>query len=211
MSTCRLRRFAIADALPAGSIETRWWMESIAKQSDGTFDLTFFTPGGVRSVTADHVILTLPFSVLRGLDYRRAGFDTLKNTAIQDLGYGTNSKLIVQCTKRLWDEHGSWGKGDGSMYTDLFFQNAWDSSRGIPGKAGVLVAFMGGSAGLSLDGAHTPFANAETSPKVAMYARQFCEPQIIPGRELIPCGMGVPRYRRRGKHPIYSAVTLAGK
>jgi monoamine oxidase len=165
--------FAIAEALPADSIETRWWMESIAKQSDGTFELTFFTPCGVRNVTADHVILTIPFSVLRGLDYRRAGFDALKNTAIQQLGYGTNSKLIVQCTQRLWDGHGPWGKGDGSMYTDLFFQNAWDSSRGIPGKAGVLVAFMGGSAGLSLDGAHTPFASAETSPNVAMYARQF--------------------------------------
>ena len=165
--------FAIAQALPEHSIKTSWWMESIVKQPDGTFGLTFFTPHSVRYVTADHVILTLPFSVLRGLDYRRAGFDALKHTAIEHLGYGTNSKLIVQCTKRLWDEHGPWGKGDGSMYTDLFFQNAWDSSRGIPGKAGVLVAFMGGSAGLSLNEANTPFASAETSPHVAMYARQF--------------------------------------
>jgi len=165
--------FAIAKALPAHSIETRWWMESIVKHSDGTFGLTFFTPGGVRFVTADHVILTLPFSVLRWLDYRRAGFDKLKDMAIQNLGYGTNSKLVVQCKKRLWDEQGPWGKGDGSIYTDLSFQNAWDSSRGIPGRAGVLVAFMGGSAGLSLNGAHAPFANAETSPHVAMYVKEF--------------------------------------
>jgi monoamine oxidase len=164
---------SIAQALPEHTIKTRWWMESIAKLSDGRFGLTFFTPGGPRYVTADHVILTIPFSVLRGLDYRRAGFDALKNTAIQHLGYGTNSKLIVQCTKRLWNQHGPWGKGDGSMYTDLYVQNAWDSSRGIPGKAGVLVAFMGGSAGLSLNGAHTPFADVETSPIVAKYAEQF--------------------------------------
>jgi monoamine oxidase len=167
--------FAIAKALPKQSIETGWWMESIAKQSDGTFGLTFFTPHGIRYAIADHVILTIPFSVLRGLDYRRAGFDALKDTAIQHLGYGTNSKLIVQCTKRLWNEHGPWGEGDGSMYTDLFFQNAWDSSRGIPGNAGVLVAFMGGSVGLSLDGAHTPFASAETSLQVAKYAREFLQ------------------------------------
>jgi monoamine oxidase len=165
--------FAIAEALHKESIETEWWMESIAKQSDGTFGLTFFTPHGIRYVTADHVILTIPFGVLRGLDYRHAGFDTRKDTAIQHLGYGTNSKLMVQCTNRLWDEHGPWGKGDGSIYTDLFFQNAWDSSRGIPGKAGVLVGFMGGAAGLALDAAHTPFASAETSPEVAMYAKHF--------------------------------------
>jgi monoamine oxidase len=105
---------AIADALPRHSIETNWWMESIAKQSDGSFGLTFFTPDGVRYVTADHVILTMPFSVLRWLDTRRAGFDALKHTAIQNLGYGTNSKLIVQCNKRLWDERGPWAKEGGA-------------------------------------------------------------------------------------------------
>jgi monoamine oxidase len=164
---------AIAEALPMHSIKTGWWMEAIAKHSDGTFGLTFVTPGGMRYVTADHVILTVPFSVLRRLDYHKAEFDALKQTAIRELGYGTNSKLMVQCTERLWNGHGPWGQGDGSMYTDLFFQNAWDSSRGIPGKAGVLVAFMGGSAGLSLDGAHVPFATAETSPQVRRYAREF--------------------------------------
>ena len=165
--------FAIAKALPKDSIETEWWMESIAKRSDGTYALTFLTPHGVRYINADHVILTIPFSVLRGLDYRNAGFDIRKTTNIEQLGYGTNSKLMVQCKQRLWDEHGPWGKGDGSIYTDLFFQNAWDSSRGIPGNAGVLVAFMGGSAGLSLGGARNPFESAETSPEVTKYAQQF--------------------------------------
>lgn len=65
--------FAIAKGLPNESIKTEWWMESIAKQSDGTFALTFFTPHGTRYVKADHVILTIPFSVLRGLDYRKGG------------------------------------------------------------------------------------------------------------------------------------------
>ncbi len=148
-------------------------MESIARLSDGTYGITFDTHQVTRYVTADHVVVTIPFSVLRGLDYRRAGFDALKHTAIQHLGNGTNSKLIVQCTRRLWDERSPWGKGDGSMYTDLYFQNSWDSSRGIPGKAGVLVAFMGGSTGLSLGGECTPFATTESSPTVAEYARQF--------------------------------------
>ncbi len=166
---------AIAAALPSGSIETGWWMESIRLNPDGTYRLTFSTPDGVQSITADEVILTLPFSVLRGLDFSKAGFDRLKQIAINQLGYGTNSKLIIQCSKRLWDHHGPWGIGDGNIYTDLYFQNTWDSSRGIPGEAGVLVAFMGGSSGLSLGDAATPFASAASSPQVVAYAEQLLQ------------------------------------
>ena len=44
--------------------------------------MTFATPGGTQTVTADHVILCMSFSVLRTLDYTAAGFDKLKKTAI---------------------------------------------------------------------------------------------------------------------------------
>jgi monoamine oxidase len=171
---------AIAAELPPGSIKTGWWMESIRNRADGTFALTFSTRGGVRCVTADHVILTLPFSVLRGLDYQKAGFDALKRTAIEQLGYGTNSKLTLQCSERLWNESGPWGLGDGNIYTDLYFQNTWDASRGIPGQAGLLVAYMGGSAGLSLGGAARPFADADSSQAVVRYARNFLNAAKLP-------------------------------
>jgi monoamine oxidase len=116
------------------------------------------------------VILTLPFSVLRGLDYQEAGFHPLKDIAIQELGYGTNSTIILQFGERLWDGKGPWGIGDGTVYTDLFFQNSWDSSRGIAGSAGVLVNFMGGTSGLLLGGAGAPYTMASTSPKVVAYS-----------------------------------------
>ena len=170
----------IAAALNPENIRTGWWMESIRKSPGGVFELTFSTPDGVRSVTADHVILTLPFSVLRGLDYQHAGFDALKQTAIQELGYGTNSKLVLQFSERLWDRQGPWGLGDGNMYTDLFFQNTWDSSRGIPGNAGVLAVYAGGTDGLSFGGAAQPFATAATSPQVVGYAERFLNAAKLP-------------------------------
>ncbi len=52
------------------------------------------------------MILALPFSVLRGLDYRQAGFDALKVAAITQLGYGTNSKLHLQFDNRFWNGTG---------------------------------------------------------------------------------------------------------
>lgn len=164
---------AIAAALPRGSVRTGWRLTAIKKNHDGSYSLTFDIRGGIKVVVADRVIMTVPFGVLRGLDTSKAGFDALKRTAIEELGYGTNSKLVLQFSERFWDERGPWGIGTGGIYTDLFFQNTWDSSRGIPGKAGVLVAFMGGTNGASFTDTSTPYATSETSKAVRDYAQQF--------------------------------------
>jgi monoamine oxidase len=60
-------------------------MTSIARNGDGTYALAF---DGHPSITADLVILSLPFAVLRKIDTSGAGFDARKNTAIQELGRG---------------------------------------------------------------------------------------------------------------------------
>ncbi|HAE82367.1 MAG TPA: FAD-dependent oxidoreductase, partial [Ktedonobacter sp.] len=82
---------AIAVSLPAGSVKLNWRMTAIASNNDGSYTLTFSTPGGTQTATFDRVILNIPFSVLRTLNYKKAGFDSLKQTAITQLGYGTNS------------------------------------------------------------------------------------------------------------------------
>ncbi|MGH7297043.1 MAG: FAD-dependent oxidoreductase [Polyangiaceae bacterium] len=163
----------IAASLPSGSVLTGWRMTRLVLNADGSYTLTFSTARGTQTVTADRVILTVPFSVLRGLDTSRAGFDALKQAAITQLGYGTNSKLVLQFDQRYWNTSGPWGVGDGNIYTDLPFQNTWESSRGIPGNSGVLVGFMGGSYGASFTGASTPFASADTSKAVQQYAATF--------------------------------------
>lgn len=71
--------------------------------------LTFGTPNGAKQVTFDQVILALPFSVLRKLDFSQAGFDPLKTMGITQLGYGTNSKLYLQFDDRYWNSEGPWG------------------------------------------------------------------------------------------------------
>ncbi|HEY1888532.1 MAG TPA: FAD-dependent oxidoreductase [Roseiarcus sp.] len=164
---------AIAAALPNGSVRTRWALTSIRMTGRGGYYLTFKTPDSSTTVEFDEVILTLPFSVLRGLDYSSAGFDRLKQTSIQQLGYGTNTKLALQFSQRYWNTSGAWGTSDGNIYTDLFFQNAWDSSRGLAGATGVLTGFMGGSNGASFAGATSPYSSTATDPIVAKYAKTF--------------------------------------
>ena len=157
-----------------GSIATGWALAKIARSSAGTYAMTFKTETGRVTVVADEVILTVPFSVLRSIDCSEAGFSVLKHTAIQQLGYGTNTKLILQFNERLWDTQGPWGLGDGNIYTDLFFQNTWDSSRGMPGGTGVLTSYMGGGDnGASYTAAAAPYASAATDPAVEGYAKTF--------------------------------------
>ena len=63
------------------------------------------------TVTADRVVLALPFSILRSsVDYKSAGFKALKQTAIKELGMGTNSKLHVQFSDRHWEGLGCNGE-----------------------------------------------------------------------------------------------------
>jgi monoamine oxidase len=177
---------AIAASLPSGSVLTGWRLTKIALDSNGAYTLTFATSGGKQTVVADRVIMTIPFSVLRGLDYSSASFDGLKNIAITQLGYGTNSKLVLQFDERYWNTQGPWGIGDGNIYTDLFFQNAWDSSRGIPGTTGVLVGFMGGSNGATFTRSATPYATSDTDAAVATYARTFLSQLEVPWPGITP-------------------------
>jgi len=166
---------AIGNALPSDSVHLGYRMTSIATNNDGSINLTF-TNG--RSITADHVILCMSFAVLRTLNYKKAGFDQLKQTAITQLGSGRNAKLNVQFTSRLWNAQGS----TGSLYSDQDFQSGWDVTRAQSGASGILVEYPGANVAQSL-GQSNPYTTTANNPAVATAARQFLaqiEP-IFPG------------------------------
>jgi monoamine oxidase len=167
---------AIAATLP--DVRTNWRMTSVAANSDGTVALTFDTPAGTVPVIADQVILTTPFSVLRTLDYSRAGFDARKQTAITQLGAGRNAKLQLQFTNRYWTTLGS----NGNVYSDLGIQNTWEVTRGQSGATGILVDYSGGNVAGAF-APSTPYSNASENPQVATYARNFLKTleTVFPG------------------------------
>jgi monoamine oxidase len=173
---------AIANSLPAWSINLNWRMTAIVNNSDGSSTLTFSTPSGKQTATFDRVILTIPFSVLRTLDYSQANFDNLKQTAITQLGYGTNSKLQLQFNSRFWNGTGAWpGVSTGNIYTDVGFQNTWDVTRGQPGTTGIIVDYTGGNVGASFQ-PNGPYSNS-SDPLVQQYARNFLKQleEVWPG------------------------------
>jgi len=132
-------------------------LTAIKQRSDGSYALTFASGHTARDVIADRVVMAIPFSILRSsVDYSRAGFKPLKQTAITELGMGTNSKLHLQFSSRYWDSLGC----QGDTYSDSGYQNTWEVTRAQPGTAGILVDYTGGNIGASFD-VGTPAARAQ--------------------------------------------------
>jgi monoamine oxidase len=141
----------------AGQITTGSELVAVRRNSSGTFTLTFAQQSGTKTVTADKVVLALPFSILRSsVDISKAGFEPLKLTAIREQGMGTNSKLHVQFTNRFWRAHGS----NGETFSDRGYQNTWEVTRAQAGKSGILVDYTGGKIGAGF-GSGTPESRAK--------------------------------------------------
>jgi monoamine oxidase len=175
---------AVANALQT-PVQLGMSMTSIAVQSDGSIALTFTQGGKGKSTTvvADLVILALPFAVLRNLDYSNAGFNTLKNTAIQQLGRGNNGKLQLQFNNRYWTGTGPWlGNSSGLTYADTGYQNTWEVSRAQPGTQGILVDYTGGSVTASMS-TTTPFATIDADSNISKDAQRFLGQieKVLPG------------------------------
>lgn len=164
---------AIATALTPGTIHRGWRLVRVSAADDNAVTLGFDGPEGAQEIVFDYVILALPFSVLRGMDLRTAGFDRRKLAAVDRLGYGTNSKLSAQFDTRYWNRRGAWpGVGDGFIDADLPFAQTWDSSRAELGEDGLLTDYTGGTRGASFEPGG-PYTTSLGSAKTARYAQAF--------------------------------------
>ena len=143
--------------------------ELVAIEAAGdAFRLTF-RGSPPAPVTADKLVLALPFAILRrSVDISQAGFSARKMQAIAEQGMGTNSKLHLQFERRLWSELGS----NGETFADTGYQNTWEVSRAQPGASGILVDYTGGTVGASFG-----------SGSAASRAKQFLEQiePVLPG------------------------------
>jgi monoamine oxidase len=145
---------AIAATLAPGSVQLNTPLTGIVHNSNNTYTLTLESGGATTTRDFDRVIMAIPFSVLRTIlesdhDYRAAGFDTIKQTAITQLGYGKNCKLQLQFDTRYWNQSGPWGIGNGLTYSDTGYQNTWEVTRAQDGATGILVDYTGGGVPLA--------------------------------------------------------------
>jgi monoamine oxidase len=121
-------------------------LERIRRRPDGLIECSFRRGAQTLVHSADHVIVTIPFTLLRGVDID-ADLSPVKRRAIAELGYGTNAKLMIGFTQRAWrTRYGS----NGSTLSDLPYQLTWETSRLQAGPSGILTNFTGGRHGVEL-------------------------------------------------------------
>lgn len=157
---------AIAADLGEAALAPGHRLVRIKETPNGRYRLTFERAGGTIEVVADHVVLALPFAVLRTLDHAQAGFSARKLRAIDRLGRGRNGKLHLQLAQRGWLGTGPWpGKASGSSYSDTGYQASWEATRAQAGTAGVLALYSGGSVTGAMK-TRSPFATASDAKVV---------------------------------------------
>jgi monoamine oxidase len=197
---------AMAHALPQESIHLDHRLVAIARTPDAEVHLTFATERGSLDVACDHVILALPFSTLRQVEYQHAGFDALKQQAIEQLGYGTISKLFVQFDQAYWQMDGPWPHpNSGFIITDLGMQTLWDASIGQPGPRRILVDYTSGSRGAAFAPAR-PYATTADDTAIGRYAQECVRQleQVFPGIAAHYTGTAALSYPTRDPHLLGS-------
>jgi monoamine oxidase len=130
----------LAERLPDGALHLDAPLEAVWRRG-GSYGLRF---RGVRGdVAADHVVLAIPFTTLRDVDLGRAGLSRMKRQAIDELGMGTNAKLLMQFRHRP----GHYRRWDGYLATDEPGLETWDTSLTQSGADGLLTVYSGGAVG----------------------------------------------------------------
>jgi monoamine oxidase len=162
-------------------IETGTVLEAISLSNDGAFACALRRGGSSVTATASHVLLAIPFSTLRDVRLD-VPLPSVKLRAIRELTYGTNAKLMVGFSERVWrTRHHS----NGSAITSLPFQTTWETSRGQAGNSGILTNFTGGAHALEL-GQDTAEAQA-----TRMLTDLEC---VFPGVQAAHVGMPAVRF-----------------
>ena len=143
----------LADKLADDTVQLGTKLSSLSggDASGFTLELTDVKTGTKRETHADHVVLAIPYSLLRKVTLD-VPLSELKRQIIDELGYGTNAKVMGQFETRVWrEEH----QKSGTVTCDLPLQQTWDTSLGQPGDRGILTNFLGGQAGVDV-GEGTP-------------------------------------------------------
>jgi monoamine oxidase len=134
--------------------------------------VSYESNGRTKETLATQVICAMPFSILRSVDGIDAlGLSPQKLNAIKTLGYGSNSKIMLEFSGKPWRQDHARSKAySGLVYGDFKSQSFWETTRGQRGSHGILTNYMGGNAGMAV--------SQETVQKVALPDLEILRPGI---------------------------------
>jgi monoamine oxidase len=135
--------WGLAERLPPGTLQLDRPLTALRRR-DSSYALSF--AGTPTEARADVVVLCLPFTALRRVDLGRSGLGSRKRRCIEELGMGTNAKLLLQFRRHL-SHYGAW---NGEFYDAEI--DTWCSSTDEAGRPTLLTVYSGGSHGAAQRG-----------------------------------------------------------
>lgn len=132
---------ALAEAL-GDRVHTGARLVAVSQTPMGRYRVSTMSGARVDERVYEHVVFALPMTKLREVEID-AEISDIKRRIIDELGYGSNSKLMGAFSEKVWRTHGA----AGSWTTDNGIQAGWDTSRGQGATAGLLTFYTGGHVG----------------------------------------------------------------
>jgi monoamine oxidase len=156
--------WGLAERLPAGTLQLDRPLRALRRRGS-SYALSF--EGTRAEARADVVVLCLPFPALRRVDLGGAGLGARKRRCIEELGMGTNAKLLLQFGRHL----SAFDRWNGEFYDEQI--DTWSSSTDEPGRRSLLTVYSGGSYGAAQRGPrpHAPASDAHVRPALARISR----------------------------------------
>ena len=108
--------------------------------SDSEATARYDTLNGPQSLTADYLVLAIPFSLLRTVAIAPS-FSRGKQRAIETLAHTSLARTYLQCSRRFWYDGGLSGEATTDLDTTYF----WESTTGQAGPRGILQGYVMGS------------------------------------------------------------------
>ena len=96
--------------------------------------VVFLKDGRQQTITADSLICTIPFSVLRNLEL--PGLSARKRDVIKSISYDAVSRVYLQTRNRFWEEKGL----NGFAFTSGAIE-IWQPTWSQPGPRGILMTY----------------------------------------------------------------------
>ncbi len=101
--------------------------------------LTFKRDSETVTVAAEHVVLAIPFTILRDVKLN-VDLPEIKRRVIKELAYGTNGKVLMGFNERFWAANNY----SGGILTDLPLQLVWENCHVRNPNGSGLTMFYGG-------------------------------------------------------------------
>jgi monoamine oxidase len=174
----------IIERLPAGAVRLGQQLLAVRSRGNGRWTCTFAAGPSTYDVVADQVVLALPFTKLREIELRGVDLPPRQLQAIQTEPLGTDSKIQLQFSSRVWNAQ-HW---TGNVYTDELPQGTWESTINQPGPHGILVALPGGHDGADIGSRYHLPSYYGPAPEAMVRDYLACYEQFWPGISAAYCG-----------------------